>query len=214
MASEELKRSPKQSIHFISNLDPDDFGQTVLNDDWLRDQSQSHLIDAVKILATRLQGQTTEKIKTHHLPDVSFKLPQTPLHLEFVSDEIVVPASARTQTREAEFEWELLLFPNKSNELPVRLRVLGDFTIGRAKGPKSPDLDLSPLGADAQGVSRSHAAIHATPDALFLVDLGSTNGTYYKARKLKTGDPVELHERGSVAFGSLVFSIARMQRKH
>mgnify|MGYP005861603671 CR=1 FL=1 len=63
-----------------------------------------------------------------------------------------------------------------------------------------PDVNLSRFGAWEKGVSRLHAAIRRRGDALVLVDLGSTNGTFLnderlaprQAQQLRDGDRIRL----------------------
>ena len=61
-----------------------------------------------------------------------------------------------------------------------------EFTIGRvAEGqPILPDVDLSPYEAYAQGVSRLHAVLKIKPDAIVLMDLGSSNGSRVNGQKI------------------------------
>ena len=43
------------------------------------------------------------------------------------------------------------------------------------------------------GVSRVHARIYIDKDALYLEDLGSSNGTFFQERRLVPNQPVQLH---------------------
>lgn len=84
-----------------------------------------------------------------------------------------------------------------------------EIVIGRsdAKDDGSPDLDLSPFGAAEQGVSRRHAAIRRGEDALILVDLGSTNGTYLNGQRLIPHQPRVLRDGDEVRVARLVFHV-------
>ncbi|GAB4519648.1 MAG: hypothetical protein OHK0046_28850 [Anaerolineae bacterium] len=72
------------------------------------------------------------------------------------------------------------------------------YIIGRADNLSSyqPDIDLVALGAQQRGISRRHAALVRYNDAVHIIDLDSTNGTYvngsrlpaYVACALKPGD--------------------------
>ncbi len=61
-----------------------------------------------------------------------------------------------------------------------------EFTLGRiAEGqPIVPDVDLSPYDAYANGVSRLHCAIKLIDGQVYIVDLGSSNGTYLNGTRL------------------------------
>src|SRR5262249_42904697 len=58
-------------------------------------------------------------------------------------------------------------------------QVKGQLTIGCAEGGSeaSPDLDLSPFGAEALTVSGRHAVLYAAQGGLHLRDLSSRDGT-------------------------------------
>ena len=61
-----------------------------------------------------------------------------------------------------------------------------EFTIGRVSEGQSilPDIDLTPYEAYSQGVSRLHATIKLRDKQIFIVDLGSSNGTRINKNKL------------------------------
>lgn len=69
------------------------------------------------------------------------------------------------------------------------------------------DVDLTPYGADHRGVSRIHARLDLIEDNLYIMDMGSTNGTYI------TGNRIEAHKRSmlrnneSVVLGNLPLHI-------
>jgi hypothetical protein len=62
-----------------------------------------------------------------------------------------------------------------------------ELTVGRNTGnptDAAPDVDLTPYGAADSGVSRLHVRIRRKGVLLYVVDLGSTNGTWLNGRKL------------------------------
>ena len=70
------------------------------------------------------------------------------------------------------------------------------------------DLDLTPYGALKYGVSRLHARFELDDkQRLYIIDLGSTNGTMLAGRRLKPNlrNPV-LHGQ-KIAFGTLVTKV-------
>lgn len=78
--------------------------------------------------------------------------------------------------------------------LPLKEKV----TLGRR-----PDNDL--VFADTT-VSGSHCAITVEEDAVFLCDLGSTNGTYINTKRIS--EKVEIHKGDIIALGQLEFRIS------
>ena len=78
-----------------------------------------------------------------------------------------------------------------------RTRVEGDCSIGR--------LPTNHLVLDHEKVSRRHAIIHAQgQDEFWLVDLGSSNGTYLNGRRIM--QPVQLREGDQVQVGPFLFA--------
>jgi len=88
---------------------------------------------------------------------------------------------------------------------PVILQLSVDtlLTIGRQSPPradKTPHFDLTPYGALENGVSRMHVEIRRRNRLLYIVDLGSTNGSALNGRRLypgaeqllRSGDRVQL----------------------
>jgi pSer/pThr/pTyr-binding forkhead associated (FHA) protein len=97
------------------------------------------------------------------------------------------------------------------------LVVLGDSTstigldvrqmlvVGRSDpgAEEKPDLDLARHRAMEHGISRHHAALIPTHDALYLTDLDSTNGTWINGEFLQPGDRYPLKTGDELEFGLL-----------
>lgn len=98
--------------------------------------------------------------------------------------------------------WRVILQTLHGTQTKIGLNVWHEMVIGRSgeEEADAPDLDLSPHRAAELGISRQHAALVPGHDALYLVDLDSTNGTWINRRylaphqryPLKPGDRVEL----------------------
>jgi hypothetical protein len=86
----------------------------------------------------------------------------------------------------------------------VGLDIYGDVILGRgADVPGSPDIDLSNLNAEQVGVSRRHALIRPGRSKLYLIDLGSTNGTYVNGVPVSKGMAQVLRGNDSISLAGL-----------
>ncbi|MFN8373787.1 MAG: FHA domain-containing protein [Anaerolineae bacterium] len=78
-------------------------------------------------------------------------------------------------------------------DTPVRLLLLQNsaVTLGRmdTRANIYPDLDLTPYGGSETGVSRTHATLVYKNRALYVTDLGSSNGTYLNGERLQAHKP-------------------------
>jgi len=113
------------------------------------------------------------------------------------------PSRSR-QTAHLTGSWRLLLQIGSQNQTTVGIEVRDKIVIGRGDPVANfyPDLDLTPYGGQEGGVSRRHAAVIRDDDnqALYLEDLGSTNGTRIngflleprRRYRLCDGDEIEL----------------------
>jgi CheY-like chemotaxis protein len=112
----------------------------------------------------------------------------------------VIPRS--TGPLDRELPW-VIEFRIVGTVTTLQARVRESMTIGRRTEPNShevPDIDLTPHGAFANGISRSHASILIQDERLMIKDLGSTNGTRlngavcepHKEYRLRHGDEITL----------------------
>ena len=82
-----------------------------------------------------------------------------------------------------------------------------EYVIGRSGKGINPDVDLTPLGAATQGISRQHAALMVDGDTLFIKDLNSTNFTYVEGKRLRGTEQLALKSGDRVQFGNLLLTI-------
>ncbi len=103
--------------------------------------------------------------------------------------------------------WVTLHLLDTGQVLPLAER--NEFTLGRiSEGqPIMPDIDLSPYQAYASGVSRLHAVIKREASHVFLMDLGSANGTYVNGRRLNPNVEHSLTNGDVVALGKLKIQV-------
>ncbi len=66
-----------------------------------------------------------------------------------------------------------------------------------------PDVDLTPLYAANNGVSRRHLKLEAKDNRIWVTDLDSTNGTFIRGKKLPPNVPRLLRNKESFKIGSL-----------
>jgi pSer/pThr/pTyr-binding forkhead associated (FHA) protein len=84
-----------------------------------------------------------------------------------------------------------------------------EYTLGRvAEGqPILPDVDLSPYEAYALGVSRLHAALKLLNQRIFVVDLGSSNGTRVNGQKIVSNVDYPLNHGDTLTLGKLKLEV-------
>jgi pSer/pThr/pTyr-binding forkhead associated (FHA) protein len=84
-------------------------------------------------------------------------------------------------------------------------RTGGDIVIGR-EDPISgihPEVDLTPYGGEAGGVSRRHAVLREQNGQWMLTDLDSTNYTRIDGNRLPAHTATPVHDGARVQFGRL-----------
>lgn len=79
------------------------------------------------------------------------------------------------------------------------------ISVGRAdlEGGFRPDVDLMPYGAKERGVSREHVRLQLRDRRLYIIDLGSANGTFVGNQRLTPEEPHELHDGDELLLGRL-----------
>jgi len=68
---------------------------------------------------------------------------------------------------------------------------------------QSPDISLDSLNAYKNGVSRRHAALLWRNDTLYIVDLGSSNGTSVNGLRLFAHQPRSLRDGDAIEIGGV-----------
>jgi FHA domain len=83
------------------------------------------------------------------------------------------------------------------------------ITLGRAdhKSTTRPDIDLTRFGAAERGVSREHARLEFKEGHLYIIDLGSTNGSFFKGERLTPNQPQNLRRGDEFILGRLAVQV-------
>lgn len=84
-----------------------------------------------------------------------------------------------------------------------------EYTLGRiTEGqPILPDIDLSPYEAYAQGVSRLHTILKIVNQHVFVMDLGSSNGTRVNGQKIVPQVDYPVNHGDMLALGKLKIQV-------
>jgi len=103
--------------------------------------------------------------------------------------------------------WASLHLLDSGQILPLGDRT--EFTLGRVSEaqPIMPDIDLTPYQAYASGVSRLHAVLKREGKRVFVMDLGSSNGTYLNGKRLKPNTEQTVNHGDLLALGKLKIQI-------
>jgi K+-sensing histidine kinase KdpD len=91
------------------------------------------------------------------------------------------------------------------------LDIQGELLLGREIDQENA-IDLSACGAAEHGVSRQHAILRPTATNLFLIDLGSTNGTTRNGRSIGVNTPYPLVNGDIVGLGGLRLAVHIIER--
>ncbi|MRS04040.1 FHA domain-containing protein [bacterium] len=140
------------------------------------------------------------------------------LSLEFLSTRMISkPSEGQSITETASSSIPTRKVIQKQKDPNISLHVVDngkvihlsdkkDFTLGRAVEGQSilPDVDLSAYDAFSQGVSRMHVSLRIFNGDVYVMDLGSSNGTKINGQKIVP------HVEYSISHGDLV-SLGRLK---
>lgn len=172
----------------------------------------------VHAVGTRLERMARAR-PTDILPDDTLIAP-TPSHLgsgplKGSPDQyLAMPAGAETAAADPSFpHWRVELHTAGPYDIALGMDVYGDVLMGRGTDDEArPDVDLDLFRALEFGVSRRHAILRPTRQALYLIDLGSTNGTRCNGMTLGPGQAHPLQHNDVFSLGNMVFLVKIVQR--
>ena len=178
---------------YLRNLE-----QTILNREWLETRTNYELMDLVMFLAVQIHKQTTTELRqaaARQKPDAVF--PQ-------VAEEKLPSFEALPKGTDGKGErLKVLLVGTKTTAINRGYEIYDHAIIGRDDGETPVDIDLTPFGPGVKGVSRRHAEFKVHDGKLFVVDLGSSNGTYLKGERIEVGNAVEVPNGSVISFAAL-----------
>jgi|GEM_PF-2298794 len=114
-----------------------------------------------------------------------------------------VPKNAPTSPN-SDTQWRVELKTPLNTDKPIRLLVLADVVLGRTEAA---DVSLDDYGGIQKGVSRRHALLRPTANQLYIIELGSTNGTLLNGLALGPGMARPLHNEDVITLGNLRLTV-------
>jgi hypothetical protein len=179
---------------------------TLLSRQWIEGKSKEELIHLIFEIALELKVRVEEATK--RVAPTTAPLSFRSVPAAEVEEFVRLPTVSTKKPEEvAATTWRVMLISSNPGHKPIGLEVYDDIFVGRMTAGATRDLDLTRYDAEELGVSRRHALLHPTKDNLFLIDLGSTNGTFCNAARLKSGVPQELKDHDTISFGRLHFQV-------
>jgi len=103
-----------------------------------------------------------------------------------------------------------LIFQIGDDQLSISLKLAERLILGRQSTHMAdrPDLDLARFKAAEHGISRIHATLECNDSGIYLMDLGSRNGTFVNGQPLAAFNPCYLNHGDVLRFGKLTLTLA------
>jgi len=103
-----------------------------------------------------------------------------------------------------------LVFQIGDDQLSITLKMAERLILGRQSNNTTdhPDLDLARFKAAEHGISRIHATLECNEAGVYLMDLGSRNGTSINGKALGAFNPCYLNDGDVLRFGKLTVTLA------
>jgi hypothetical protein len=182
---------------------PEMMERTVLNREWLGERSKDELMDIVMSLTNEIYNKITSKMAG--VPEQLKHLDFVPVKIQSVGSFTRLPSDAETALVE-DTKKVILVIPD-SNKEPIGIEIIRNIVLGRGKEADNVDLDLTDYDAGSLGVSRRHAIMQILAGNLYIVDSGSTNGTYINGKKIPSGEPRQIEDDDIVSLGGFHFKV-------
>lgn len=110
--------------------------------------------------------------------------------------------------------WRIIFQSLESNGTTIGVDVRDPTTIGRSSSEEDelPGLDLANFSAFKSGVSRQHAVLIPTQEALYLVDMKSRNGTWLNGHFVEPDRRYPLNAGDRIEFGLFKMVVRTLTR--
>lgn len=159
----------------------------------------------------------TEHQRAHDQPDATSSAAET--HYSGIDNQRIEQAQqAATNDDRPTITAERALFDDGTvlrlsvggHQRQIVLDITGEMIVGRgdASSGYQPEVDLTPYGGYRLGLSRRHAKFTRQENRLYLVDMGSRNGTAINDRPVPPDSPQTLKDGDDVRFGNLVVRLS------
>lgn len=167
----------------------------------------------VRIEAALLQQYIAQALKrsfrgnTSEIEKYSPVLRSSPLNAmgRSAGEFIILPRGLKGESTP---HWLIQLEDLKPGIRPIGIEMISDVIFGVSRPPApEPDFDLTPYGGVERGVSRGHAMLRPSQNHLYLIDLGSTNGTRIQGSALQPRIPTVVQSGDVISLGTLAFRI-------
>jgi hypothetical protein len=169
------------------------------------DEGEAGPHDAIGVTQMRNLVTHILKLRREHLVAIMARLPGwTKEMLDSIQEYHSVP---RGKARKEKALWRLAIGGLGLEGEVLGVEIWGDVILGRSTESLEVDINLSRYNGLELGVSRCHAMIRPTASALFLIDLGSTNGTLCNFVPLERGKAHRLTEGDVILLGGLHFIV-------
>ncbi|HZD10617.1 MAG TPA: ATP-binding protein [Candidatus Binatia bacterium] len=156
-----------------------------------------------------MAGDAEDKVTQH------FSIQQGPVEADSaVGGFRRVPHADGISEGESDVAWRVWFAPATDPSKQFGLEINGEVILGRRVGMQDSDdiVDLNALGAGKLGVSRRHLMLRPTATNLFIVDLGSTNGTYRNGRSIGSHTPYSLVDGDMITLAKLPLLVKIVER--
>lgn len=178
--------------------------KTILNREWLSKRTKEELQRIIVQLTKEISNTITTKMAG--VPSQLQGLEFVPVKIKNVETFKRLPLKADTALTD-DTKKVILIIPN-SNREPIGIEIVRSIVLGRGKDAENVDLDLTDYDAGGLGVSRRHAILQTIAGILYVVDSGSTNGTYLNGKKLAILEPNQVSDDDIISLGGFHFKVS------
>ncbi|MBI1279792.1 MAG: FHA domain-containing protein [Anaerolineaceae bacterium] len=126
--------------------------------------------------------------------------------LNYTQDITYHPVPKGTAAK-TEAQWRVRLDVTFDSHIQVGLDIYSEVVLGRGQESQAFDAIFRSFDIEQMGLSRRHAAIRPTDEHLYLVDLGSTNGSGINGSTIGVNTPYALNHGDLIRLGRLEFTI-------